>query len=329
MTDTALDLLERLGDADWHAGPSLSAALGVSRTAVWKQVEALREAGLPIESDTQRGYRLGRRIERLDARTIRSQLDSSIDSAVDSAIDIRVLGRCDSTNAELAGEGFAHRRAVLAEWQQAGRGRRGRTWTAPPGTSIALSFGYRFDVGLPRLGALSLVAGVAAARALAGLGAEGIGLKWPNDLVADGRKLGGLLVELHGVVDGPCDVVVGIGVNVWMPPVAARTIDQPWIDLCAIGPGPDRRNRIASALIESLDAACARLQAEGFGAMESEWSELDVLRGRAVRVERGDGTSIDGIVDGISERGGLWVRAGNDAQRLEFSAGEVSLRGRE
>ncbi len=323
MTDTALDLLERLGDADWHTGPSLSAALGVSRTAVWKQVETLRDAGLPIESDSHRGYRLERRIERLDAPAIRSGLDP--------AIGVQVLGRCDSTNAELAGDGFAHRCAVLAEWQGAGRGRRGRSWTAPPGTSIALSFAYRFDVGLPRLGALSLVAGVAAARALAGLGVPGIGLKWPNDLVAEGRKLGGLLVELQGVVDGPCDVVIGLGVNVWMPPGAARTIDQPWIDLCALGTGPERRNRVASALIGSLDGACARLQAEGFGALKGEWSDLDVLQGRAVRIERGDGTSIDGVADGISERGGLWVRVadGSGTQRQEFSAGEVSLRGRE
>lgn len=323
MTDTALDLLERLGDADWHTGPSLSAALGVSRTAVWKQVETLREAGLPIESDSHRGYRLERRIERLDAPAIRRGLDP--------AIDVQVLERCDSTNAALAGDGFAHRRAVLAEWQGAGRGRRGRSWTAPPGTSIALSFGYRFDVGLPRLGALSLVAGVAAARALTGLGVPGIGLKWPNDLVADGRKLGGLLVELQGVVDGPCDVVVGLGVNVWMPPGAARAIDQPWIDLCTLGTGPERRNRVASALIEALDGACARLQNEGFGALKAEWSDLDVLQGRAVRVERGDGTSIDGVADGISERGGLWVRVAGGAgmQRQEFSAGEVSLRGRE
>ncbi len=327
MTDTALDLLERLGDAAWHSGPSLSAALGVSRTAVWKQVEGLRDAGLPIESDPQRGYRLEHRLERLDERAIRDGLDP--------AIEVQVLGRCGSTNAELAGDGFGHRRAVLAEWQGAGRGRRGRSWTAPPGSSIALSFAYRFDVGLPRLGALSLVSGVAATRGLAALGVPGIGLKWPNDLVTDGRKLGGLLVELNGVVDGPCDVVIGLGVNVWLPPSAARAIDQPWIDLVALGLGPDRRNRIASALIESLDAGCARLQRDGFAAMSAEWADLDVLAGKAVRVERGDGTSIDGVAEGISERGGLWVRvaagggAGTGTQRQEFSAGEVSLRGRD
>ncbi|NKI34251.1 biotin--[acetyl-CoA-carboxylase] ligase [Wenzhouxiangella sp. XN79A] len=317
MNDPALHLLARLADGRWHGGPALSDALGVSRAAIWKQVEVLRGAALPIESDPACGYRLARPIALLSAERIAA--------AVPAGIELDVLERCASTNAELAGGGFGHRRAVLAEWQQAGRGRRGRSWIAPPGGAMALSFGFRFEVGLPRLGPLSLVAGLACAEALAGQGVSGVGLKWPNDLVAGGAKLGGLLVELQGSVDGPCSVVVGVGINVWLPEPARAGIDQPVTDLAALGVAPDRRNELAAALVTSLDAACERFEKLGFAPFAEAWAARDVLAGRAVDVH-GTGGVRHGVADGVSERGGLWLRT--DAGREELAAGEVSLRAR-
>lgn len=318
MTDPVLDLLARLADGEWHGGPALSAALDVSRAAVWKQVEAIRSNGLPVESDAQRGYRLAQPIELLNRNVLQARLGDGM--------DVRVLPRCDSTNHELAGAGFAHRRVVLAEWQSAGRGRRGRSWISPPAAAITLSFGYRFRMGLPRMGALSLVAGIACADALEREGVSGVGLKWPNDLVLDRAKLGGLLVELQGAGDGPCNVVVGVGINAWLPSEAADSLDQRWIDLGGMGPGPVPRNRIAAALINRLDQSLARFEADGFEPFRRRWDELDILCSRPVSVIGGDGSVVEGIADGISNRGELRVRTG--AEIVEFGAGEVSVRGR-
>jgi BirA family biotin operon repressor/biotin-[acetyl-CoA-carboxylase] ligase len=321
MNDPALHLLARLADGRWHGGPALSEALGVSRAAVWKQVEVLREAGLEIRSDAGRGYRLDRPIELLSAERIRA--------ALPDGITVEVLERSGSTNAELGGAAFAHRRAVLAEWQQAGRGRRGRRWIAPPGGGIALSYGFRFEVGLPRLGPLSLVAGLACASALQRIGAADPGLKWPNDLVVDGAKLGGLLVELQGSVDGPCNVVIGVGINAWLPDALRSAIDQPTTDLAELGADPRQRNPVAAALIEALDRACARFQRDGFAPFAEAWAERDVLFGRAVDVHDADGSIRQGIADGVSERGGLWLRTDDPRRgeaREELVAGEVSLR---
>ncbi|HKL53539.1 MAG TPA: biotin--[acetyl-CoA-carboxylase] ligase [Wenzhouxiangellaceae bacterium] len=321
MNDPALQLLARLADGRWHGGPALSDVLGVSRAAVWKQVEVLRGTGLEIRSDSGRGYRLARPVELLCAERIRA--------ALPAGITVEVLERSASTNAELAGPGFAHRRAVLAEWQQAGRGRRGRHWIAPPGGGLALSFGIRFEVGLPRLGPLSLVAGLACTEALERIGVAGPGLKWPNDLIVDGAKLGGLLVELQGSVDGPCNVVIGVGINAWLPDALRSAIDQPTADLAGLGVDPQQRNALAAGLIEALDRACERFQRDGFAPFADAWAERDVLFGRAVDVHDADGSVRRGTADGVSERGGLWLRTDDsrtNESRQELVAGEVSLR---
>lgn len=314
-TDPALSLLAALADGQWQRGPALSEVLGVSRAAVWKQVEALRAAGVEVQSDARKGYRLARPIAMLESRRIAA--------SVAADIELRVLERCASTNVEVSGNGFVHRCAVLAEWQQAGRGRRGRGWVAPPGGSLALSFAYRFDVGLPRLGPLSLVAGVACAEVLHSAGVQDVGLKWPNDVLVNGRKLAGLLVELQGSVDGPCNVVIGIGLNVCLSERAQAAIDQAVTDLVSAGFEATRRNDIASALISAFDRACDRFQREGFAPFRDAWARFDRLEGRAVDVHGSDGLRT-GLAAGVSDRGGLWVWT--ERGREELVAGEVSLR---
>lgn len=315
INDPALSLLASLADGDWHRGPALSDALGVSRAAVWKQIETLRGAGLAIRSDARKGYRLARPIAMLDAERIASSLADGI--------ELRFLERSPSTNSELSGDGFRHRCAVIAEWQQAGRGRRGRGWLATPGGSLALSYGYRFDVGLPHLGPLSLVAGLACAEALESLGVRGVGLKWPNDLLIDDRKLGGLLVELQGSVDGPCHVVIGVGLNAWLPEALRAAIDQPAVDLVSAGIEPVHRNEIAAGLITALDRACDRFQRDGFASFRDRWTRFDRLEGRAVDVHEAAGLR-SGVAAGVSDRGGLWLAT--ESGREELVAGEVSLR---
>src|SRR5690606_6599169 len=220
----------------------LAARLGVSRAAVWKQIRRLRELGLPVEARAGQGYRLAGPVELLDAARISDELGAAGRRRLG---DLAVHWQIDSTSSELLRRAATDPRdglACLAEVQSAGRGRRGRAWRTPLGGGLALSLLKRFDDGMGALGGLSLVAGVAAVRALADCGIAGVGLKWPNDLYAQGRKLGGILVELGGDATGPCHAVIGIGLNLRIDAETA-SIDQPWIDLATLAGGvPPSRN---------------------------------------------------------------------------------------
>lgn len=313
MTPGAFSLLRELADGRSLSGAGYAERHGLSRAAVWKQVQQLREAGLPIEARPGAGYRLAWPIELLDSRRIAAASPADCGVAVHDQVD--------STNRWLT-DRFAHRTAVLAEFQHAGRGRRGRTWISPPACGIWLSYGYRFDCGLQRLSALSLAVGVAVAEALP----VAVRLKWPNDLTVGDAKLGGVLIELRGAADGPCEAVIGVGVNVRVPdPEAAADAEPPWTGLVGAGAAAALdRSRLAGALIAALDAACIEFQALGFDAFEARWRALDGLAGRNVVVHRADGSTLQGRADGVNRRGELRLRHGDAL--LELDSGEVSVR---
>lgn len=311
--------------AELAAGPSVSgsrlaARLGVSRAAVWKQIEQLRGLGLAIQARPGDGYRLAHAVDWLDAARIAADLD-----ATDRHVaDVAVHWQLDSTSSELLRRATSDARdhlACLAEVQSAGRGRRGRGWRLPLGGGIALSLLKRFDAGMAPLAGLSLVAGIAAVRALADCGVGGIGLKWPNDLVAGGRKLGGILVELGGDAIGPCHAVVGIGVNVRLGEGAG--IDQPWTDLASLTPDLPSRNRLAARLVARLIESLDRFAESGFAAFAAEYARHDVLRDRPVQLLRGERRDC-GLARGVDARGALRV-AFADGERA-IDSGEVSVR---
>jgi len=320
MTPGAFRLLQYLAGAVPLDGARYATAVGIANTAVEKQVEQLRAAGLPVIATRGGKYRLAWPVELLDADQIRhaGQL---------GAIGVEVHSCIDSTNDALA-ECFRHRHAVLAEYQTAGRGRRGRSWISPPGCGLSISFGFRFDHGLQRLTSLSLIAGVAAAETLAGEGV-GVGLKWPNDLVVGQHKLGGLLVEIRGTGTGPSKVVIGLGVNARLPRAGQaqgefRPPDQPWTDLYRLTRRQPDRNRLAGRLIAALDVACREFQRGGFAPFAPRWAALDALRGRRVHVSAGDHPVVEGLAEGVTGSGKLRVAAGG--QVAELGIGEVSVR---
>ena len=236
-----------------------------------------------------------------------------------------ILGTTDTPRDDVVREPApAHgTRAWLAERQTAGRGRRGRRWASPMAAHVYLSLSHRFDAGLPALQGLSLAVGVAAADALHALGYPRVRLKWPNDLMADGRKLGGILVEIGGDAGGPLRVVVGLGINVAMPAAAARDIDQPWCDLAGLSGGAPDRHAVCVALLDVLLPMLARFEREGLAPWLERWARHDLLAGRAVRVVEG-GRVYEGIAVGIAEDGALRLR-GTDGER-RCHAGEASLR---
>ena len=318
-------LLQRLA-AGPVSGDALARESGLTRAAVWKRIEALREAGVAVDAQAGRGYALAAPVDLLDAATIRAALPPPVAAGL---ADLDVAWSLDSTNSELLRRpSVGHGAQVLfAERQTGGRGRRGRSWASPLAANLYLSVARAFDGGLARLGGLSLVAGVAVADALQALGILEARLKWPNDVVvAEGvtlRKLGGILVEGGGEHAGPARAVVGIGLNVRMPAQAAAAIDQPWIDLATLHPQLPARSVLAATLLAHLLPALAQFDREGLAPFLPRHAAHDVLAGESVRVLAGDGEHA-GLALGLAADGALRVRLASGER--DFHAGEVSLR---
>ena len=323
---TRTALLRRLGDGNFHSGSALGRELGVSGAAVHKGVRALTQMGIDVQSVRGRGYRLRADVRPLCAAAIERRLDAAR-SPGGVHPRVVVLDDVDSTNSHLR-EALAGARArgqaCLAERQSAGRGRRGRPWVASPYRNIMLSVAWDFDGGFADVMGLSLAGGVAVVRALARLGARGLGLKWPNDVVWRGRKLAGLLAEIGGEVSGPCRAVLGIGVNVDVCAPHGAAIDQPWVDLRALLADPPDRNVLAAALIDEVTKAFGEFERCGFGGFHDAWRGYDVLAGSPVTV-MGVRDVSGGTALGVDASGALLLRDG--AQRIRrLTGGEVSLR---
>ena len=315
-------LLQRL-IAGPASGDELAKEVGLTRAAMWKRIQGLREAGVEIDAQAGRGYALQHPLELLDFDAVTAALPAAVLARVAT---LEVAWTLDSTNSELLRRDTPAQGAtvLLAERQTGGRGRRGRAWTSPLAAHLYVSVARQFSGGLARLGGLSLVAGVAVAQALHQLGHAQVHLKWPNDLVVEDRKLGGLLVEGSGEHAGPVRAVIGLGINVRMPEAAASDIGQPWIDLASLGALPSR-NRLAALLLEHLLPALDRFDADGLAPFQSEYAELDALAGREVAVQLGDRMQ-SGRALGIAADGALRVEM-EGVERV-FHSGEVSVRRR-
>jgi len=318
-------LIGEIADGAACSGNDLANTLGVSRAAVWKQIEHLRERGLAISAVPGQGYRLAAPIDLLDAPAI---LATMTPAARARLAEIRVHWQLDSTSSELlrrAGTETGAAVVCLAEIQTHGRGRRGRSWHTPVTGGIAMSVLKRFEGGMASLAGLSLVVGIAVAQALEDLGMGGVGLKWPNDLMANGAKLAGILVELGGDAHGPCHAVIGIGINCRLGARADLSIDQPWTDLATLSGGtPPPRNLVVARVLDRLVATLDRFAVDGFAAFSAEYAQRDVVRGHRVSVVRADGRH-EGVARDIDVRGALIV-AFDDGER-SLDSGEVSIRG--
>jgi BirA family biotin operon repressor/biotin-[acetyl-CoA-carboxylase] ligase len=324
VNDRNRQVLAALADGEFHSGQQLAEATGVTRSAVWKQIRRLADLGLEVEGVTGRGYRLAAPLELLDTAGIRCGLDPG---AWEVPVDIETLFEINSTSGYLLdalGADSIHGRAVLAEYQTAGRGRRGNPWLAAPASGLCLSLGWHYESAPASLTCLSLAAGVAVAGALRGEGCPGVQLKWPNDVLVDGAKLAGILIESHAQGAGPCDVVIGVGVNVHLPEQLERTLDRRVTDLeRVLAPVTPSRNRLAARLINALVAMLKRYDSDGFSSFLEAWRELDYAAGReAVLLLPGQQTA--GRVVGIDENGLLIMAI--EGERRKFSSGELSLR---
>jgi BirA family biotin operon repressor/biotin-[acetyl-CoA-carboxylase] ligase len=319
-------LLRRLLDGAPHEEASLAREFGLEPEALLHELRALGDWGLELIGQPGKAYRLVEPPELLEAAAISAALGARLLSKRDA---LELLDEVDSTNARLlatTGPAAGRWRACLAEYQSAGRGRRGRAWTQPFGSGLCLSLGWAFADSPPGLSALSLAAGVAVLRALDTFSVPGLALKWPNDVLCDGGKLGGILCELRAGAAGAVQVVIGIGFNVRLGAEARAGILEAGgmepADLANVVP-PVGRSRLAARLIEALVAMAEEFAIRGFAPFAGEWRAADALRDRTVRVH-GTAAGQDGVARGIDADGALCVEIGGQLKRL--TAGDVTLR---
>ena len=320
MNPLTLATLRLLGDGEFHSGEDIAAALGVTRATVWNAVREASGLGLAVDSVRGRGYRLPDAPVWLDAKRVVKLLGTHA-----KRFRIDVSDQVDSTNTALLGRtaDLPGGAVLAAELQSGGRGRRGRAWTTGLGGALTFSLLWRFEQGAAALTGLSLVVGIAVARALAALGATEVRLKWPNDVLFRGRKLGGILIEVQGDALGPATAVIGIGLNVRMPPAWRDRIDQPVADAVEAGAGQDR-NRLLAAVLRELADWLDAFSRHGFAPLEPEFRRWHALQDADVVVNPGNGKAVRGRARGTAEDGSLLVETADGVMR--FHGGEVSLR---
>ena len=261
-------------------------------------------------------------LDPLDARALATRAARLV-----PPLSIEVLDECPSTSSvllERSGAGAPSGSVVACEHQSAGRGRRGNPWVCAPGGSLAFSLLWRFDRGPAALAGLSLAVAVLSVRGLEREGISGVQVKWPNDLVHGGRKLGGILVEVSGEGAGPSAAVIGVGLNVRLDPAARERIGEPVSDLAACSRSLPTRTALLGALLESLAAGLAGFGRDGFAPFRDEWERRHAWQGRRVALSVAGRRVAEGEAVGIAEDGSLMLRSPRGVER--FHSGELSLR---
>lgn len=312
---TPLRLIAILADGEFHSGEQLGTALGMSRAAVNKHIHTIREWGLDIFTVPGKGYSLPAPIQLLDEEKILTTLPEG---------QVTVLSVIDSTNQYLMERIHQLKSgdACVAEYQQAGRGRRGRQWVSPFGANLYLSMFWRLEQGPAAAMGLSLVIGIVMAEVLQNLGAEDVRVKWPNDLYLRDRKLAGILVELTGKTGDAAQLVIGAGINLAMRESSSQAINQGWINLQEAGVNIDR-NQLAAMILKELRQALRQFEIEGLVPFISRWNRLDNFKDRQVKLLIGE-QEIFGIARGIDNQGGLLLE--REGEIKPFIGGEISLR---
>ncbi|MEB6381358.1 bifunctional biotin--[acetyl-CoA-carboxylase] ligase/biotin operon repressor BirA [Leclercia adecarboxylata] len=313
-----LKLISILADGDFHSGEQLGEQLGMSRAAINKHIQTLRDWGVDVFTVPGKGYSLPEPVQLLNEAFISSQITEN---------SVAVLPVIDSTNQYLLNRlnELQSGDSCVAEYQQAGRGRRGRKWFSPFGANLYLSMYWRLEQGPAAAIGLSLVIGIVLAEVLQSLGADNVRVKWPNDLYLNDRKLAGILVELTGKTGDAAQIVMGAGINLVMRNVQAEDINQGWINLQEAGIAIDR-NVLAVRVINELRHSLKIFEQEGLAPFLPRWEKLDNFVHRAVKLIIGD-KEIYGTSRGINEQGALLLE--QDGVIKPWVGGEISLRSAE
>jgi BirA family transcriptional regulator, biotin operon repressor / biotin---[acetyl-CoA-carboxylase] ligase len=330
MTGILHPLIRILADGQFHSGSELGDKLGVSRAAIWKNIKKVDGLGIEVHSVRGKGYKMVHPVTLLDSNSIRAALPAKLNEALHH---LEILDTIDSTNSyamRLLQNGtllplVGKYSAVLAEQQTSGKGRRGRQWVSPFGHNICLTMVRQIDTGTMGTEGISLVVGLAIIRALKQQGLTGLGVKWPNDVIVDGKKLAGILLEITGDISGICQLLIGVGININCPPETMEGVDQPWTDLFQVTEGKVDRNLLVSGVISHIMSALDEFQSRGLSNFNAEWRDHDVMIDKQVELIT-TGKSKFGIARGISGTGALLLETEQGVQFV--NGGEVSLRRR-
>jgi len=316
-------VLRLLSDGEFRSGEEMARQLNVSRASIWQAMRFLDEAGLAVFRVQGRGYRLREVLHWIDRDKVVTALGERAD-----LFDLEVVDSIDSTNSRMlqkAAQGARHGSCVITEMQTAGRGRRGREWHANLGGSLTFSLLWRFNRGAGFLSGLSLAVGVALMRALSQAGVSGAGLKWPNDVLHQHRKLAGILIELQGDMLGPSAAVIGIGLNLQLSDTVLNRIDQAAVGVHSITSTSPERNLLLAHTLLHLADVLNEFEEGGFSRLRGEWLAHHVYHEKPVLLTLPDGSQHQGHLLDVAEDGALLVRTAAGKQR--FTSGEISLRG--
>ncbi|RJG49384.1 bifunctional biotin--[acetyl-CoA-carboxylase] ligase/biotin operon repressor BirA [Motilimonas pumila] len=317
LNPNIISLLNTLASGQFASGEALGEQLSVSRAAIAKYIKQLEQLGLDIYSVKGKGYRLAQPISLLNAQAINAQID---------APEVEIFTLIDSTNQHLLNRigQLEKGHTCIAECQQAGRGRRGRTWVSPFASHLYLSMYWQLDEGMAAAMGLSLVTGIAVVNALTAMNISGVKLKWPNDIYVEGKKLAGILVEMSAQASGPCQLVIGLGLNVNMPIQASAAIDQPWTDIKQVAGKEIDRNELAHNVILALRETLRLYEREGLSPFLASWQKMDAFANKPVKLLIAE-KEVRGIARGIDKNGALLLEANGVVK--PFIGGEISLRG--
>lgn len=326
MNKLAFPILAVLADGKFHSGEALAQRFGVTRATVYNAMQSVEELGITVFSVRGRGYRLPKPVTLLDAEEVAQACGEYA-----SWFHMQVLAQVDSTNRYLMQEsarGVANGSCVVAQIQTSGRGRRGRTWLSQLGGSLTFSLLWRFQCGAAGLSGLSLVVGLALVRALHSLGLTDVQLKWPNDLVVNHQgqwhKLGGILIELQGDMEGPSAAVIGIGLNLEMDANMRQQIDQAVMGLNTLIGHALNPNMLLGRCLSHLAIHLSQFAEHGFVFFQGDWTRYHAFHQELVNLLLASGQVVPGKVLGIAEEGSLLVETASGQQR--FNAGEISVR---
>jgi len=321
MGTARFSLLRVLADGAVHSRERIGRTLGLPPTEVSELARDLESLGARVVGAGD-DCRLEERVDLLDPDLLAQRVKQS-----SPGLRVELLDECPSTNTELAERaraGAAHGTVLACEHQSAGRGRRGNAWVSALGGSVTFSVLWRFSLGAAALAGLSPAVAVAAAEALEKLGAHSVALKWPNDLLCGGRKLGGMLIETAGDAAGPVAAVVGVGVNVRLGAAARERVGAPVTDLASEGAATASRTSVLAGLLAGLAPALELFSREGFAPFRQPWMRRHAWQGRQVVLLNTGRRLAQGEVIGIAEDGALELASERGVER--FHSGELSLR---
>ena len=321
MSQLTFPILNLLADGQFHSGEALAQRFKVTRATIWNAIQHAESLGVEVFSVRGRGYKLPQAIELLDKNLVLNAIGEQ-----SAWFNLQILDEVASTNTYLMQQKVsAHATCVAAHIQSKGKGRRGRTWVSQLGASLTFSLLWRFQCGAAALSGLSLAVGVALIRALNSLGVQQAQLKWPNDVLVNGHKLAGILIELQGDLEGPSAAVIGVGVNLHLPKNVLDSIDQPAIDLSNVSVRPINQSELLGVILKHLADVLSGFETHGFIGLRDEWLRYHAYENKPVRMLLPNGTAINGVVKNVADDGILLVETALGLQR--FSAGEISLRG--